>query len=984
MATRLTIEKLREQYIKERVNRITSISRYQRTYREILDTAHKMSIYQLRKELAKLVKIRQTRTKKNQQQIKPKVEQPKVEQPKIKESLTWEQIQPKLYKVLNKQKYVYYTRAIAHYINTDNEKLQRKEKITTTIKSDKSMEKYVEQVYNWLFEYNYLKTEEAGKWILVKVNIEISKKINGRTKLFRVAHYEAENCVVNVIRGYLGNKTDKVYEKYPALKPEENQRDPIFVDCKQLDEIAKTLNINIQTYTALGAKLNQPWDSFGTKGKKKIPIKIHNEHATIIPGKLSVSEIRYHEYLEVPSRTSVVDEDYFYSQNPNDTQRPKYFTELLGGKLIMNKQFRPSSVSTRAEDDSDLDLAYIFTTEQMMYHLFKLKYNLKTIPDNNIRQIVKSSEHFVGKRVLEPLTNQKYTEVDHNKSYVSFEQSPYYIGFPTNNLTPVKPEFARNPAFYIISNMSNVPRCFQLIFNYESGPIVLAQPTYEFLLDQNTQIDIDYILDGEFQHISIVDFANSFEISDDDKKLFRNQLIGRTITGGLKEVKCEKYRYKNESERDQLVYEAQTNDLPYAVDEEYNTVTIQQPKIAKGFFNFHSYILAYSSAQLMAKWIELESKFQIVAYNVDAIVLKDNYFENSNEIGQWKSGPLKNYYRQFKVNATITPREYQIPQIPVTNYDPPRMNTIITGPAGIGKSHKWKIDPLYDQIILTPTHELKYEHKQLFQNTLTAAKYFQFTILDDKWQLLRKTGKIPREHRYIILDEFTMFNEQQWEIIKRRQGNSIIIALGDFEQIRNSIGANCINREYFDHQQNWQITELQRTPDIITRHQFEYGQQLDQLRGLSIHDQSQFIQTSDQWQRINEDLVIPNCDITTDKIIVGTHTRAHKFNLEAVNHAQKNNMLFPFRTVGKQPKVVYLPVDTLGVWWDRKSMNNDDMPKGTKYEPYFAVTADSFQGKTVENLNMIYVDINSLTTRHGALYTSMTRTRSADNLLIIN
>jgi len=153
------------------------------------------------------------------------------------------------------------------------------------------------------------------------------------------------------------------------------------------------------------------------------------------------------------------------------------------------------------------------------------------------------------------------------------------------------------------------------------------------------------------------------------------------------------------------------------------------------------------------------------------------------------------------------------------------------------------------------------------------------------------------------------------------------------------------------------------------------------LRSLSTQQQIELVSNDNTWQHIDTENVVANCDITNDKVIVGTHERAHIFNVSACNHAARNNQLFPFRTVGKKKQIVYLPAYTPKVFWSRTSLS-DPLPPGTKYEPYFAVTADSFQGKTVENLSMIYVDIKSLT-RPGTLYTAMTRTRVPDNLFVV-
>ena len=80
---------------------------------------------------------------------------------------------------------------------------------------------------------------------------------------------------------------------------------------------------------------------------------------------------------------------------------------------------------------------------------------------------------------------------------------------------------------------------------------------------------------------------------------------------------------------------------------------------------------------------------------------------------------------------------------------------------------------------------------------------------------MRRSGKIPREHTYVVIDEFTMFTAEEWDTIMRRKGNSIIIALGDFEQIRSGIDGTPIRPEYvFNKYKNVDLVEIPRTPKL--------------------------------------------------------------------------------------------------------------------------------------------------------------------------
>jgi hypothetical protein len=878
--------------------------------------------------------------------------------------------------------------------------IQRKEKLAFKLSSKNDIEKYTINVADNIFRYEF--TQQYPNHHVTSAIVEITDS-KDRTILRRVAKYQAENCVVNIIRGYIGDKADAIYEKFPDLKPQptalnaqnvqnedfdiesitteqyeaiqntQNVQDPdfIYVDSDKLNQIAKTLGLNIVTYTELGALNNRIWQSFGYNNRKKVHMKVACEHAVVMPGKLKVMSYEYPKFINIPSTTDIVDCDYFYPENPGDEPMPKYYTKLINGELKMHKSFRPSSITNNLADDSDIKYSYVFTPEQMMYRLFKSKYNLSPISNPTLRTIAKCAEHFIGKRVLEPLESlDKYTEYDHNKNYCAYETSQYYQGFPTNKLFPVKPEFSVNPAF-IVCTIHNAPRSFQLFYNYVGQSIVITHPVYKCLLNLGAEIIVDYILDAEFQDISIMDFANSLPVTDDDKKKFRNQLIGRTITGGLIEAKTVNCRYNCDEERNQIIHECQQ--LGYNFADNGGVIVVECPNRTAGFFNFHSYILGYAATFMMHKWAQLEADGKhIVAYNVDAIVVQGKYHEHTDEIGGWKTSVPKKYYSYFNVSGEIKPVLREIPQITMPDREIPRVDTVINGAAGISKSYPWVNDPAFDQVILTPTRELRNEHKMRFDNTYTAHKYFGLNTPDDKtFEILRAKGLIPREYSVVVVDERTMFDESEWDTIQRRKGNSTIITLGDSAQIRNEINGTGITMKWFQDN-NYIITQIHRIEGNPARHTYEHGCKLDRLRYKNFDTQRALI------AEMFPDQIIPlnvrDLDITVDRIICGDHVTVNRYNNEARNITPEGG-LFPFRTTGKIPKTVLLPVNTDGVFWDRKKLT-DKRPKGTKYEPYFAVTPDSFQGKTVDS--DIYVVVDSLQ-RHGCLYTAATRTRSEYN-----
>ena len=906
-----------------------------------------------------------------------------------------------------------YVQAVATIMN-NNKQATIHQKGFKLIQTNAQKQIYLEQIKSKILDYNTL--QEFPRAQITDITFRIVPEQAPAT-IERVANFKAENCVINILRNH--SNVDKVYTKFPSLKPSPNQSTPIYITDEQLNQIARLTDRRIVTYTALGAKINKPWREFGHEKRTKIHIKVSAEHATILQNSQLIDEIIYETNLEIPTTTDIVDRG-FYMVLDNETQtevegEPKFYTkqtlvnlppkrtskhaQMPSTKYIntMYKTFRPSSVTGNSADDSNTEYAYVFTRDQMLFTIFKEQNKLAPIENDQIKHIVKEAEHFIGRQAFEKIS--KFAEEhDQNKNYISYEALNEYIGFPSNMLAPSKLEHAapHQIAFYVINSISNLTKIEQAFLRYNSeigankttaattnSSIVLIKPVYDYLLSTGHEMDVEYVLTtSNFTKVSIVDFTNQFNIPEEEKKLFRNSLVGRTITGGLKETQPVQIKYLNKNELQQLIHECQQNnfEFDYQPSQRENSgyFSAYIPAKCKALFSFHTYILGYAMIHMMRKAAELtKNGDKIIGFNVDALITesKSSIEHNQDAFGGWKKQPVKPYFTKMNPSE-IEYKQTILPELRIPERKIPARNTLIVGAAGTGKSHIWKVDPAYDQIILTPTRLLRNEHQRLFPNTHTAHKYFQFNVTDDHWKLLRNSGKIPQFHGVIVLDEFTMFTKSQWETIRRRAEGATIIALGDFQQICNNIDSDAIDLEYFED-----FDQLTHTRSERSRHGNEYGSVLDSFRGLSFEEQSAKAKLTFKSKKI-EDFSIEDLK---HNIVVGNHVVANRYNKfmreKLIESGQKSTVMFPFSEIKKGnigKKVVYLPVDTQGVFWDRKSMRDDN--KGYKFEPYFAVTSDSFQGKTVEQT--LYVDVESLS-RHGTFYTAITRTRAQENVVLM-
>jgi len=77
------------------------------------------------------------------------------------------------------------------------------------------------------------------------------------------------NCLVRCIQHYKGQKTvNKIYKRFPQLKPTPNNKDPIYIYRKDIETVAKIAGVTIKTYSGLGQITNTPWEVFNESGKR--------------------------------------------------------------------------------------------------------------------------------------------------------------------------------------------------------------------------------------------------------------------------------------------------------------------------------------------------------------------------------------------------------------------------------------------------------------------------------------------------------------------------------------------------------------------------------------------------------------------------------------------------------------------------------------------------------------------------------------------
>lgn len=815
-----------------------------------------------------------------------------------------------------------------------------------------------------------------------------------------VAKARAENCLINIIRMH-DIKVGKVYERFPHLRPVDGPHRDIFITHDEIEQVSKILKLNINIYTKLGVRLGKPWATFSYSGKKSIDVVFENEHAFVIPRRFDIDHIVYGALPNIYEIEGlVVDHEYYPpAEGSGGALKPKYYTVLHEGKYTMLKSYRPSAFTKNANDDCAKSNTYIFSDSQFLFREFKKYYDLESIRQDDMRAIVKASEHFIGREIFSP-ARQGLKILDHNKNYVAYKTCGYYMNFPGNDFSASRvPQPAGSPytdVFVAVKQIIGAPWYFDKLFKYAGGEIILPMPVYKYLVDCEVDIEVDYWVASTTKDIDIIEYVDKMGMTNPaDIKVTRNMMIGRAIGGGLKEQKKILIQCGNDIEFNQIVHECTQNNIRFAIQPDGKSLEVRHKEKSSALYQFHSYILGYAAIHLMQKLAELVlAQCQIAGFNVDSIFYYGDYdaSENPGDIGGWKyeDAASKPLLKSLKPNSdqVYPPRSNPLPKL----FDGFRYlkNTLIIGPPGIGKSHDLKTRPLFDQLLSTPTRSLREEHKAGdfgFANTFTTHKYIQFGLEEGQIKGMRKIGKMPRHYKTHVIDELTMFNEYQWNKIIERSGDARIIALGDFEQICNSIDGPAITIDYFKNR-GFDVVELERKPDMICRHTYEDGHILDSLRGLPdvLSADDEFCGGSEN--KVSKLLQHVKCIdaldlsamIRTDDynmFVTDRHSVTHEVNLAAKEYCAANGIMFPVRD-GKG-RVIRVPVADPNIWWDRCKMT-DVKPEGIKYEPAFAVTGDSIQGATIENT--LYVDANIR--REGVFYVAVTRTRTLKNIVLVS
>lgn len=171
--------------------------------------------------------------------------------------------------------------------------------------------------------------------------------------------------------------------------------------------------------------------------------------------------------------------------------------------------------------------------------------------------------------------------------------------------------------------------------------------------------------------------------------------------------------------------------------------------------------------------------------------------------------------------------------------------------------------------------------------------------------------------------------------------------------------------------------ERSPTNDKGHRHSYEYGNFLDTMRDKTYEEQRAILIASGRYQTIARKDFYSLRQITGDTLLIsGAWVDVHRHTMRQIAAGENMPLI---RVRDKKTREPSRQVVSPNVWTDKKRME-DKAPKTAKYVAFEGASVDSLQGETL--CMTTYIDVQNLT-RHGALYTAVTRSPTAETVILI-
>ena len=583
------------------------------------------------------------------------------------------------------------------------------------------------------------------------------------------------------------------------------------------------------------------------------------------------------------------------------------------------------------------------------------------------------------------LNNQSnYKEVDLQKAYTQYKNCAYYDGMPTvftqygRFEMPVSNPHTLRIGYYAIKNISfenAEPRARYILekANFTEGIYIL--PILKAFYDVGVRFDI---LGGAWCHT-----ATHFDLSQYTQKINGVPAYSQ-ITGRLGNVSHYSRCYVKCSPYDAVMYQAQLKENePHTICryyEEEQALEISRPRrIYKHYSHIAGYITGYCFLNVFAEMMRLPSE-SLVMLKLDSIV-----YDSSLADGYTPSTLF--HYKQTKIMKSVYPRlwsdSYSINDLTFESVKLDSYQTrihLFNGAGGTGKTH----------IVLSD--------KSFYGNTLYASKAWILGVDKHKTygtrivsldKLLGRKTEAYDVLTYgtpsvIICDEATQFTKHDADAVIEKYPYSLIIFIGDIDPEKNMY-YQCD----FDFSDKYQVidSEFIKKHDVSTRtftksYRIKEGDvllpKLSGLRDLMtqnvpLAELKKYVKA--EFKSIDA-LDLYDAYQDGDYAIVST-----KEQCQAITNAMKSKL--KNRWICVRHSQQDLTNALLGLSSDlHGTIKIQDEKPTSSYELQHAFTIHSFQGKTINHLHKIFIDMNRVF-NYQQLYTALSRAECYEQITLV-
>lgn len=599
------------------------------------------------------------------------------------------------------------------------------------------------------------------------------------------------------------------------------------------------------------------------------------------------------------------------------------------------------------------------------------------VKNKNISQYVRQGNHFLGTVDLKPMLDddddaieyKNYYHKDMRKAYKNFDKCKYYKGFLGKITDFKKTDKIVDLGYYTIINIQLVgqPKLINDRLKIFKNGNVYPSPVLDWLKDNGCSFDI---IEGCWGTNLNFDMNDEKWITKEKIDEYNSVSWYAKYVGSMyHESNTKSFYMINDKEYIQNILSyVDIEHQYYETDDNNGEIRFKYPK---GYNNHLSHIsgfvLGYTLLNLLEQLMIMDLN-DVIRVVVDGIYHYNEY-PNMNIFRNEDKEIKQNVGNYTLISNYTIEREWNCEAEYKEHYG----KELHTGPGGTGKTTKQCNDKgLIKVLFVAPSWKLARNKKeelgvdcQVWNNILTADP--------NVW------GSIIRNYNVLVIDEVSMMNNYDKELIFERYSTCKIIMCGDigYQLPGFSTGKNKFEEfkiEGFDNIENHKTNYRVQDKELLFK--------LNKIRTFMEHDKHYMVKdyvlnNFTKWEKQKQKWV-NGCGAfgdggyktidndfdynVKDMILVGTNKEKDKYT-EQFKHLEK-----------------YYVKNNTKSYSNGQILYEKPTEKGVDYKIRHAYTTHSIQGETA--YNNLYIDINDMR-NSKMIYTALSRARFMEQIILI-